>query len=566
MKKVSLPFKLLFFSLFFFANSLQAQFEIGLQGGKNWFEGDAHCWEAKPIKPLTWSGGSFGAFARYLFSDRRFGARLHYAYLPLKFDEGRYKDLGHSERGFSGKNKASDLALELEWNLLRHKKIYPYLFGGVGLQFANYQVDWNESAQSPAVLNSIAKDKKEGNKHLILPLGMGINWRATVRLGIHIESALRLWTSDYFDGISYAGDQDKNDWYGYSMLGLTYGLKGEPDSDKDGIVDKKDECPQVFGLKQFAGCPDKDLDGIRDGDDRCPDKAGDLANKGCPDTDLDGIVDVDDNCPDVKGLADLKGCPDADLDGITDLSDECPDVKGIAAMKGCPDADGDNLRDQDDLCPNEKGTAATKGCPDADGDGIADADDKCPNESGVVGYNGCPMPDADKDGIADADDKCPNEPGTSGNGGCPVVVKKTCIACTTGINDPIFKANCANPKKLSRLGTNPEFGNSHALTPAGFYQKLDKAYKRKKVDKVFLDRIYKAMGYTGWKDARPEHFSNVVLPVGTSGMLGYGTHHGTGCYTLPDNEYDRQAFHIVALNGCDFHFMKTCGNHFFFCD
>ncbi len=524
--------------------------------------------EKDPINPFTWTGGSFGLFGRYLFADRQFGARLHYAYLPLKFDEGRYDELGHANRNFSGKNKASDLALELEWNLLRHKKLYPYLFGGLGVQFAKYDIDWNESNQSPELLALISQDKKEAKKqHFIIPVGFGINWRATERIGIHLENAMRLLTSDYIDGISEAGNPEANDWYGYSMLGVTVGLKGEPDADKDGIVDKKDECPEVFGLKTLNGCPDTDLDGIRDLDDRCPTNPGELAYQGCPDTDLDGVVDIDDNCPDVKGLVDLKGCPDADLDGITDLEDVCPNVKGIAAMKGCPDSDGDNITDADDKCPNEKGTAATTGCPDSDGDGIADREDTCPNEKGVLTYKGCPMPDADKDGIADADDKCPTVAGNASNGGCPVAVeeKKICTACTTGVKDPIFQANCKKPKKLSKLGTNPEFGNSHALSPTQFYEKLDKAYRSNNVDKVFLDRIYKAMGYTGWKDAKPEHFSNVVLPIGTSGMLGYGKHHGTGCYTLPDSDYDRQAFHIVALNGCDFHFMKTCGNHFFFC-
>jgi uncharacterized protein YegP (UPF0339 family) len=148
----------------------------------------------------------------------------------------------------------------------------------------------------------------------------------------------------------------------------------------------------------------------------------------------------------------------------------------------------------------------------------------------------------------------------------PVAKPAGCAVCAgEASDDAIFTSVCDNPKKLSRLGTNPEFGNSHALSPEEFYNKIKKAYADNDVDKVFLDKVYKSMGYAGFKDAKADQFSAVTLPVGTSGRLGYSKAHKTGCYTLPDDEYHRKAFHITSANGCDLHFMKTCGNHFFFC-
>jgi hypothetical protein len=177
--------------------------------------------------------------------------------------------------------------------------------------------------------------------------------------------------------------------------------------------------------------------------------------------------------------------------------------------------------------------------------------------------------------VPDKEDDCPTVKGSVKNRGCaevvvapppPVVVTKpACAACETG-TDPIFNSACVNPKKLPRLGSNPEFGNSHGLTATQFYEKLQKAYKNNKIDRVFLDRIYVAMGYSGFADARPEHFMEVILPIGSAGRLGYSKEHKTGCYILPDDEHDREAFHIQAANGCDLHFMKTCGNHFFMCN
>ena len=146
---------------------------------------------------------------------------------------------------------------------------------------------------------------------------------------------------------------------------------------------------------------------------------------GGTDTDGDGIYDKDDACPDVFGLEEFNGCPDSDNDGIVDSEDDCPNTAGLAALKGCPDTDGDGIADKDDACPEVKGTKANKGCPDTDGDGVVDKDDKCVDVAGPAANNGCPWPDTDGDGVLDKDDKCVNEAGPASNDGCPEVVTPT---------------------------------------------------------------------------------------------------------------------------------------------
>lgn len=113
------------------------------------------------------------------------------------------------------------------------------------------------------------------------------------------------------------------------------------DKDNDGIVDEKDECPDIAGEVALAGCPDKDKDGIADKNDKCPDVAGTAKYNGCPipDTDGDGINDEEDKCPAVAGTAKYNGCPipDTDGDGINDEEDKCPATPGKAANGGCPE-------------------------------------------------------------------------------------------------------------------------------------------------------------------------------------------------------------------------------------
>jgi len=84
---------------------------------------------------------------------------------------------------------------------------------------------------------------------------------------------------------------------------------------------------------------------------------------GCPDTDRDGVEDSEDLCPQVPGLASLKGCPDSDGDGIVDAEDKCVKTPGLASLDGCPDTDRDGVADPDDKCPDVKGTVENEGCP-----------------------------------------------------------------------------------------------------------------------------------------------------------------------------------------------------------
>lgn len=89
------------------------------------------------------------------------------------------------------------------------------------------------------------------------------------------------------------------------------------DSDKDGIFDNYDKCPNTPRLSKVDkyGCPiDSDGDGVLDYKDRCAKTPKDVAvdKSGCPiDSDGDGIVDYKDRCQNTQeGLnVDPNGCP-----------------------------------------------------------------------------------------------------------------------------------------------------------------------------------------------------------------------------------------------------------------
>jgi outer membrane protein OmpA-like peptidoglycan-associated protein len=163
-------------------------------------------------------------------------------------------------------------------------------------------------------------------------------------------------STDYIEDVSAATN---NDTYLTGMLGVSYAISGNFDSDGDGIKDNIDLCMDAA----------EDIDGFEDADG-CPD----------PDNDKDGILDINDKCPDQPedkdGFEDLDGCPDSDndLDGIFDINDKCPndaeDMDGFLDEDGCPDSDNDDdgILDINDKCPNEPETKNNfedeDGCPD----------------------------------------------------------------------------------------------------------------------------------------------------------------------------------------------------------
>ncbi|WP_291098523.1 MULTISPECIES: OmpA family protein [unclassified Flavobacterium] len=197
--------------------------------------------------------------------------------------------------------------------------------------------------------------------------GAGLTFWFTEAIGLSLETTYKKSFGDREDA---SGTPDAPSFFQHTV-GLTFKFGGK-DTDGDGIYDKDDACPDVFGLKQFNGCPDTDGDGIIDSLDACPTEFGLAALNGCPDRDGDGIADKDDACPDVFGLAALKGCPDTDGDGIADKDDKCPTVAGPRENAGCPwlDTDGDGVLDKDDKCPDVRGTIANYGCPEVTNEAI----------------------------------------------------------------------------------------------------------------------------------------------------------------------------------------------------
>ncbi|MCP3059839.1 OmpA family protein [Myxococcus sp. K38C18041901] len=132
----------------------------------------------------------------------------------------------------------------------------------------------------------------------------------------------------------------------------------DPDDDNDGILDGPDVCPgepeTYNGYQDEDGCPDSPNEHAP-ADGASPEATAPLTLAPAPvDTDKDGIIDSEDRCPnepeDLDGFEDADGCPDPDndKDGIPDTVDQCPleaeTINGVKDEDGCPDQGKSSVR------------------------------------------------------------------------------------------------------------------------------------------------------------------------------------------------------------------------------
>ncbi len=174
-----------------------------------------------------------------------------------------------------------------------------------------------------------------------------------------------------------------------------------PDTDKDGITDEEDNCPNLYNPEQL----DSDQDGI-----------GNLCEL---DSDLDQHIDDDDNCPTIPN----PDQTDDDHDGIGNFCDLDRDGDGIEN-----DIDNCILIANPEQVDNDSNGVGDACQSDIDIDGWIDNIDNCPNlynpeqlDSDQDGIGNLCEIDSDMDGIDDDHDNCPNVPNseqtdTDGNG------------------------------------------------------------------------------------------------------------------------------------------------------
>ena len=268
-------------------------------------------------------------------------------------DYGFYED---NVNYFRGRKLDVSVYTQYKFNngyiLKEDSKLSPFLT--IGLGFATYGINSSidKSGSNPALYPTIITKGAD----LIIPVGAGLKYQISDRIAIQYQYLYNFTNSDirdenrgvnFFGSASHPSYKGGNDAYGQHIFSIVFTIGKHTDTDKDGVADKYDKCPNTpLNVKvDKDGCPiDTDGDGVADYLDKCPDTPAGVKvdAKGCPlDTDGDGIADYQDKCQDTPAgvKVDATGCPiDTDGDGVADYQDKCPDTPAGVKVdaSGCP--------------------------------------------------------------------------------------------------------------------------------------------------------------------------------------------------------------------------------------
>lgn len=190
----------------------QYRMEIGGGVGLMGYLGDFNGNLTKDLQPMA------TVLARYVFNPYM-ALKMNVSYGTMKASsadvETFYPD--YAEKPYEFKNKLFDVGVAYEYNFLPYgtgrdyrgaKRLAPYVFGGLGITYAD------------------TDDK--GQVAFNLPIGLGVKYKLAERLNVGLEWAIHFAQSDKLDGvkdpyyIESTGLFKNTDCYSTLQLTLTY--------------------------------------------------------------------------------------------------------------------------------------------------------------------------------------------------------------------------------------------------------------------------------------------------------------------------------------------------------
>jgi len=234
MKRVIPPVLLVALALPFSA-TLFAQnnpkYEFGINLGFTVYQGDL---TPQQLGSFRTQKLALGLHASKLLSPS-FSVRGAFLRGRLKGDDGLYANPEYrQQRNFNFSTPVTEFTGQFVWNPLARnyaeKGFSPYFFAGAGFAFLRIKRDWsgfNSSyfdSETSTIFSGLAADTVHSVPRLIpvIPVGMGIKYFITPKLGMNAEAAYRLGYTDYLDGFSEAANPAKKDHYLNYSIGIIY--------------------------------------------------------------------------------------------------------------------------------------------------------------------------------------------------------------------------------------------------------------------------------------------------------------------------------------------------------
>lgn len=222
---------LLCISVYSPAQQNNPKYEFGLNLGFLVYQGDL---TPKRLGSFETQKLALGLHASRLISAS-LAARANLVWGKLKGDDGVYENPDYrKQRNFNFTSPVFELSAQLLWNPLRRNYIdrgfSPYIFAGGGFSILRVRRDWSNisttyfNPEVSEVWAGLAADSAHALPRIIpvVPVGAGVRYYFSPRLGINAEASYRLAYTDYIDGFSQAANPKRNDHYANYSIGIVY--------------------------------------------------------------------------------------------------------------------------------------------------------------------------------------------------------------------------------------------------------------------------------------------------------------------------------------------------------
>jgi hypothetical protein len=212
------------------AQTNSPKFQLGISAGTFIYQGDltpSALGSYKTLRP------AINLFASKFLSSS-FALRGNLAFGELRGNDAAYDHPEYrQQRNFNFRSPAIELSGLAEWNILGRNDIShgfsPYLFAGGGISFLRIRRDYSNLnteyfGSSSELITGLNTDVQRSPPSvlLVLPVGVGVRYYLSDRIGLSAETSYRMMSNDYLDGFSRAANPAKGDHYYSHTIGVVY--------------------------------------------------------------------------------------------------------------------------------------------------------------------------------------------------------------------------------------------------------------------------------------------------------------------------------------------------------
>lgn len=220
--KSLLPLLFAVFTLHTLSAQQTTYFETGFLLGLTNYSGDL----AGSAIELSETQPGYGLYFRYHFSPH-FSTKAHLYSGSISGDDANSPSLSSRKIKFS--TSIIEFAAVGEWQILGRERysntgihnffITPYLFGGLGLTFADAKAEYygEPGPEAPSL-----PEEGLSKRFLLAPVGVGVRADILDRLVLGAEFGWRPVFSDDIDGVRQNGNPEKGDWYYFTGLTISF--------------------------------------------------------------------------------------------------------------------------------------------------------------------------------------------------------------------------------------------------------------------------------------------------------------------------------------------------------